>query len=51
MNEDAKLQMLGIYITRGWLQTKGEVDPDAEKYWLIRYDLVMIDGVAMKAND
>ena len=48
-DEDVDLQMLKTYIIGGWPHTKYEVEPDVERCWPIRHELV-IDGVAMKGK-
>ena len=35
---DAELQMLQIYIIRGWLQNKDKMEPPLSRYWKIRHD-------------
>ena len=42
--------MLKWHIIKGWPHTKDEVEPDKERYWLIRYKLVAIDGINMKGK-
>ena len=50
MNEDVKLQILKTYINRRWLCTINEVEPGVDRYWPIRHDITMTDGIAMKGN-
>ena len=50
MNKDAELQMLKAYVVRGWLHTKDEVQPCVDRQWLMRHELMMIGGIAMKGK-
>ena len=43
--EDSEPQMLKRYITSGWPDSR-----KAEKYWLIRHELTMKDGIVMKCK-
>ena len=45
---DAELKMLQTYMIRSWAQTKDDLEPTVQRYWPIRLDLGIIDGVAMK---
>ena len=40
--------MLKKYIISGWPSSRQVVKPWVEKYWPIRYELVMIDSIVMK---
>ena len=46
--EDAELQILQMYIITGWPHSRKAVEPGAEKYWPLRHELTMIDGIVMK---
>ena len=48
--QDSDLQRLMPYIIQGWPYTKDEVKHSIQKYWPIRNELVMIDGIAMKGK-
>ena len=48
--EDMELQMLKRYIIGGWPHVKEVVEPRVEKYWPIRHELGMIDGIALKGK-
>ena len=50
MSVDTELQMLQIYIIRGWPQNKDNVEHTVQGFWPIMPDLVTIDGVAMKSR-
>ena len=47
---DAELQMLQIHIIRGWLQNKDNFVPSLGRYWSMRLDLPVIDGVAINGK-
>ena len=49
-DEDFDLQILKTYIIRGWPHTKDEAKLCIERYWPIRHELVMINGIAMKGK-
>ena len=49
-NGKMELQMLKNYIFRGLLHPKDDVEPDVERYWPIKNELTMIDGIAMKGK-
>ena len=51
IEEDAMLQRLKKYIIKGWLHIKNRVEPGLEKYLLIKHELAMIDGIAMKGYE
>ena len=42
--------MIKKYIIRGWPHTREAEEPEAEKNWLIRYELAMINGTVMKGK-
>ena len=48
--EDGELQMLKRYIIGRWPDSRETVKTGAEKYWLIKQEFVMINGVAMKGK-
>ena len=48
--QDANLHGLKAYIIHGCLHKKDEVAQDIQKYWPIRHELAMIDGVAVKGK-
>ena len=50
MSTDAKLHMVQAYIIREWPQNKDDLEPTLGRYWPIRHDLLMVDGVAMKGK-
>ena len=43
-----ELQMHRRYIIRGWPHMREALEPGAEKYWLIRHEFTMTDGIKMK---
>ena len=47
---DVELQMLKRYIIGGWPDSREAVEPGAEKYCLIRHELVMVNGIVMKVS-
>ena len=49
-NKEAELPMLKQFIIRGWLHSKDKVEPGIKRYWLIRHEVMMIDGVVMKGK-
>ena len=49
-HEDAHLQELKTYIIQGWPHEKKEVYHSIRKYWPIRHELTVIDGIAMKGK-
>ena len=50
MEENPELQMIWRYIISGWPTTREEVEPRVERYWPIRYELAMIEGIVMKGR-
>ena len=49
-SQDVDLQRLKMYIISGWPHTKDEVEHSIQKYWLIRHELAMINGIALKGK-
>ena len=45
--EGVELQMLKRYIIKWWSHTKDRVEPGLEKYWEVRHELALSDGIAM----
>ena len=50
MSTDTELQLLQTYISKVWLQNRDNLWPTFGPYWLIRYDLVLTDSVAIKGK-
>ena len=48
--QDVHLQQLKSFIIRGWSDTKDELHADLRPYWLYRDELVVIDGIILKAR-
>ena len=48
--QGSHLQRLKPEIMKGWLHSKVEVQHRIQKYWPLRHELVMIDGIAMKGK-
>ena len=48
--KDTDLQRLKYYIIQGWPHNKDEVKQDMQKYWPIKHELAMINGIAMKSK-
>ena len=48
--EDVELQVLKRYIIGGWPDSKEAVEPGAEKFWPIRHEFAMINGIVMKGK-
>ena len=46
----AHLQDLKAYIMHGWLHRKDDVTQDIQKYWPIRHEVAMIDGMAIQGK-
>ena len=46
---DVHLQELKIYIIHSWPQK--DVSQDIQKYWPIKHDLAMIDGMAKQVSN
>ena len=49
-DKGADLKILKLYLIREWPHTEGEVEPGVERYWLIRHELVIIDGIAKQSR-
>ena len=49
-SQDVDLLGLKAYIIRGWPHTKDEVEYSIHKYWPIRHEPAVIDGIAMKGK-
>ena len=47
---DVELQMLKTYVTRGLPQNKDDLKPTLGRYWPIRHDLAIIEGLVMKGK-
>ena len=47
---DSDLQEFKAYIMQGWPYKKEGVAQDIQRYWPIRHDLAMVDGVTIKAS-
>ena len=45
MRQDSDLKRLNLYLIQGWPHTKDDVEHSMQRYWPIRHDLVMIDGI------
>ena len=48
--EDSELQVLKRYLIRGWPHTKDSSGVGVDKYWLIRHELTMIEGITLKGK-
>ena len=48
--QDAQLHDLKAYIMHCWLKWKDDVVQHIQKYWPIRHELVMLDGVIIKGK-
>ena len=48
--EDTELQELKAYKILGWPHKKEEVDHSMRKYWPLRNELAIIDGISMKGK-
>ena len=48
--QDAHLLDLKAYNIHGWLHKRNHMAQDTQKYWPIRHELAMIDGLAAKGK-
>ena len=48
--KDVHLQELKAYIIHGWLHEKENVAPNIQKYWPIKYEVAMLDGMVIKGK-